>query len=166
MPTADTLAALQAALGRDVLAFAPELAVAAGVVLLLLARLTPILDRVHLGPLAVTVTAVALGVLALHWNDATRPAFSGLLTADPLGEGGPTCDAEYCRTAVLSLHWPARRKFPPRGSPVTTIEKPLFRPEAIRPKLKAFTPPPAAVAARPKLAAWAGKLAAGKLDKA
>lgn len=32
--------------------------------------------------------------------------------------------------------------------------KPLFRPDALRPKVKAFTPPPAAVAARPKLAEW------------
>ena len=46
------------------------------------------------------------------------------------------------------------------------IDKPLFRPEAIRPHLAAFAPPQAAVAARPKLAAWANKLNAGTLDAA
>jgi hypothetical protein len=30
--------------------------------------------------------------------------------------------------------------------------KPLFRPEAVRPKVTAFEVPPAAIAARPKLA--------------
>ena len=42
--------------------------------------------------------------------------------------------------------------------------KPLFRPDAVRPALAAFLPPPAAVAARPKLAAWADRLVAGGLD--
>lgn len=46
------------------------------------------------------------------------------------------------------------------------IDKPLFRPEALRPHLTAFAAPPAAVAARSKLAAWAEKLDSGKLDKA
>ncbi len=45
--------------------------------------------------------------------------------------------------------------------------KPLFRPDALRPKLNAFTLPPAAVAARPKLAEWVKLLAsdAGKKKK-
>ena len=44
------------------------------------------------------------------------------------------------------------------------IDKPLFRPEAVRPHLVTFAPPPDAVAARPKLAAWADKLRSGTLD--
>ena len=46
------------------------------------------------------------------------------------------------------------------------IDKPLFRPEAVRPHLATFAPPPAAVAARPKLAAWADTLRGGTLDAA
>jgi len=42
--------------------------------------------------------------------------------------------------------------------------KPLFRPEALRPKLSAFTVPPAAVAARPKLANWAKLLGSKKAE--
>ncbi len=37
--------------------------------------------------------------------------------------------------------------------------KPLFRPDALRPKLAGFAVPPAAVAARPKLAVWVKLLA-------
>jgi len=37
--------------------------------------------------------------------------------------------------------------------------KPLFRPEALRPKLSAFTVPPSAAAARIKLAQWTKLLA-------
>ena len=45
--------------------------------------------------------------------------------------------------------------------------KPLFRPDALRPKLAGFTVPPAALAARPKLAEWVKLLAsdAGKKRK-
>jgi hypothetical protein len=43
--------------------------------------------------------------------------------------------------------------------------KPLFRPDALRPHLERFTLPAAALAARPKLAGWAQKLAAGQFDK-
>ena len=46
------------------------------------------------------------------------------------------------------------------------VDKPLFRPEAIRPHLKTFEPTGTAIAARPKLAEWADKLGSGKLDKA
>jgi len=42
--------------------------------------------------------------------------------------------------------------------------KPLFRPEALRPKLSAFTLPPAAVAARTRLANWAKLLSSKKAD--
>ncbi len=43
--------------------------------------------------------------------------------------------------------------------------KPLFRPEAVRPKVAAFTLPPLAVAGRAKLTVWAKLLGSGKADK-
>ena len=43
--------------------------------------------------------------------------------------------------------------------------KPLFRPEAVRPKVKAFTPPDAAVVGRSKLVEWAKFFATSKADK-
>jgi hypothetical protein len=45
------------------------------------------------------------------------------------------------------------------------IEKPLFRPDAVRPKLAGFKVPPAADAHRARLDNWAKKLRGGKLDK-
>jgi hypothetical protein len=45
-----------------------------------------------------------------------------------------------------------------------TAAKPLFRPEALRPLLKAFTIPPAAEAARAKLADWAKLLASKQAE--
>ncbi|HET6572312.1 MAG TPA: hypothetical protein VFG68_01830, partial [Fimbriiglobus sp.] len=45
------------------------------------------------------------------------------------------------------------------------VEKPLFRPDAVRPKLPGFALPPAAVASRPTLAQWSQRLKAGQLDK-
>ncbi len=45
-----------------------------------------------------------------------------------------------------------------------TAAKPLFRPEALRPKMAAFTVPPAAVAARPQLANWVKLLGAKKAE--
>src|SRR5215210_2224569 len=41
----------------------------------------------------------------------------------------------------------------------TDLHKPLFRPEALRPKLKGFSLPPTAVAARAAVAQWASLLA-------
>lgn len=38
------------------------------------------------------------------------------------------------------------------------VVKPLFRPDAVRPLLAGFAPPPASVAARPKLDRWAAHL--------
>ena len=43
--------------------------------------------------------------------------------------------------------------------------KPLFRPEAVRPKVTAFALPPAAIAGRAKLTAWAKFLDSGKANK-
>src|SRR5215218_6569255 len=48
---------------------------------------------------------------------------------------------------------------------MTSLVKPLFRPEALRPKLTAFTPPPAAFAGRAKLAGWVKLLASPKAAK-
>jgi hypothetical protein len=45
-----------------------------------------------------------------------------------------------------------------------TAAKPLFRPEALRPKLVAFTAPPAATAARIKLAHWTKLLGAKQAE--
>ena len=45
-----------------------------------------------------------------------------------------------------------------------TAAKPLFRPEALRPKLSAFIVPPAAVAARLKLAHWVKLLGTKKAE--
>lgn len=47
-----------------------------------------------------------------------------------------------------------------------TDAKPLFRPDALRPKLRAFTLPQYAREARPRLAEWADKLASGQLNNA
>src|SRR5215218_2718997 len=48
---------------------------------------------------------------------------------------------------------------------MTSLVKPLFRPEALRPKLAAFTPSPAAVAGRAKLTGWVKLLASPKAAK-
>jgi hypothetical protein len=47
---------------------------------------------------------------------------------------------------------------------MSTAAKPLFRPEALRPKLSVFTVPPAAAAARIKLAHWAKLLGAKQAE--
>lgn len=86
-PTLDGVHKLQTALGDDLLVFLPELALCAGVVALLLARLVPALDRVHLGGVAVVALAVALfaGGYQLHDDGYAGPYFAGMLTADAWG---------------------------------------------------------------------------------
>jgi NADH-quinone oxidoreductase subunit N len=77
---------LQSAIGTDLLAFLPELVVCGGIVLLLLARLVPLLDRAHLGWLAVAVLAAALFAAVFQFVEtgATGGAFfTGMLVADP-----------------------------------------------------------------------------------
>jgi NADH-quinone oxidoreductase subunit N len=78
---------LQAALGGDLLVFLPELAVCAGVVALLLARLVPALDRAHLGGLAVSALAVALFAAVNQWIEGqwAGPFFGAMLTSDAWG---------------------------------------------------------------------------------
>ena len=85
---------LQAALGRDMLAFAPELFLCAGIVVLLLSRLIPFFDRNHLGWVSLVVTAGALILSWLQWERepgydpragsgmAAFDLFSGLLVYD------------------------------------------------------------------------------------
>jgi hypothetical protein len=46
-----------------------------------------------------------------------------------------------------------------------TDPKPLFRPDALRPKLAAFTLPPAAAGARPKLGNWKSLLHSKAAEK-
>ncbi len=85
-------------LGRDALAFLPELLLCGLIVLLLLLRMFPILDRVHLGWIALVgilvILAVTLGQWAGHCglqtpesygrSDEALPIYKGLLVYDRL----------------------------------------------------------------------------------
>jgi NADH-quinone oxidoreductase subunit N len=86
-PTHVDVEKLQAALGNDLLLFLPELAVCAGVVALLLARLLPALDRAHLGGVAVVALGVALFAAgyAAYSGQPVAPYFGTMLTADAWG---------------------------------------------------------------------------------
>lgn len=86
-PDALRLDLLQDRLADDLLAFAPELVLCGGIVLLLLARLVPPLARAHLGPLAVAAAGVALAAAVVLWLAASPQvsggeAFTGLLRLD------------------------------------------------------------------------------------
>lgn len=93
MFTLESLHSLQADLGRDSLAFLPELILCGGIVLLLLLRLFRPLTRVHLGWVALALSAAALVAACFQWRGVfglERPAhyggslsiFSGLLIYD------------------------------------------------------------------------------------
>jgi NADH-quinone oxidoreductase subunit N len=84
-PTSRGIESLQAALGSDLLVFAPELVVCVGIVVLLLARLVPLFDRAHLGGVAVAVLVAALFAAAYQVYDNAWPGpyFTGMLVADP-----------------------------------------------------------------------------------
>ncbi len=82
LPSPAAVDALRAGLAADLGAFTPELAVAGGVVLLLLARLTPALDRVQLWPVAVLSVGGALVALFNPPDHVPATLFSGLLAAD------------------------------------------------------------------------------------
>jgi NADH-quinone oxidoreductase subunit N len=72
-------------LGTDLGNFLPELILCGTIVLLLVLRLFSALDRVHLGWLALVLTAAALVVSADQWADNPRKPqgmFSGLLSYD------------------------------------------------------------------------------------
>jgi NADH-quinone oxidoreductase subunit N len=93
--TPQEIQALEAILGRDALAFLPELVLCGTIVLLLLLRLFNQFNRLHLGPVALLLTLYALVVSWCQWTQiaydprvtfAGRPQalqiFSGLLVYD------------------------------------------------------------------------------------
>jgi NADH-quinone oxidoreductase subunit N len=94
MPTLDVLQRLQADLGRDCLAFLPELILCGAIVLLLLLRLFRAFDRLHLGWVALVLAGAALAAAAGQWRGAAGlarpesfegqrlPIFTGLLVYD------------------------------------------------------------------------------------
>jgi NADH-quinone oxidoreductase subunit N len=94
-PNASQLSVLQSDLGSDLLLFLPELLVCGGIVLLLLCRLVKLLDRAHLGAVAVCTVCAALfpagfrlAELAGWFEQATTPAgsfFGGMLASDTFG---------------------------------------------------------------------------------
>ena len=59
---------LQAGILNDVNFFLPELILCVTIVLLLIARLLPSLDRVHLGWIALALTVLALVVACAEWR--------------------------------------------------------------------------------------------------
>jgi NADH-quinone oxidoreductase subunit N len=83
---------LQLSLPSDLLAFLPELVVCGTIVVLLVLRLVPLLDRVHLGSIALGLTGLALLVTVAQWTryaadprpyaEASRSLFTGLLVYD------------------------------------------------------------------------------------
>jgi NADH-quinone oxidoreductase subunit N len=77
--------ALQEALGRDTVAFLPELLLCGTIVLLLLLRLFNQLNRLHLGPVALVLTLVAFAVAWCQWTQ--RGALA--LLFDPRLSGAP-----------------------------------------------------------------------------
>lgn len=82
--TQQTIQSLQTLLGEDLLGFQPELILCGGLVLLLLLRLFPLLDRAHLGWVALVVSVAALAVSYGQWqaNPPNSRLFSGLLAYD------------------------------------------------------------------------------------
>ena len=84
-PSLVRMESLQQSIGNDLLQFIPELVVCVGIVVLLLVRLVPVFDRVHLGSLAVAALAVALFAAGyqVYENRWAGSYFSGMLVADP-----------------------------------------------------------------------------------
>jgi NADH-quinone oxidoreductase subunit N len=93
MFTPETLQSLQADLGRDCLAFLPELILCGGIVLLLLLRLVRAFDRLHLGWVALVIGGASLLAACAQWRGAfgleppghyggSLPIFTGLLVYD------------------------------------------------------------------------------------
>src|SRR5476651_1614582 len=90
--TATLLKQLQDGLSRDLVAFAPELLICAGIVLLLLVRLFRVFDRNHLGWIALVVMLGALGMAWMQWTgtsydprdarETSLDLFTGLLVFD------------------------------------------------------------------------------------
>ena len=91
--TAKLLEQLQASLGQDASAFFPELVICATIVLMLLMRLLPYFDRMHMAWVALPLTATALYSAWSQWmgfadfdprsgNPFQLDLFSGLLVFD------------------------------------------------------------------------------------
>lgn len=91
----DFVHSVTADLARDLLAFLPELTLCMGIVLLLVARLFTSLNSVHLGPVALATSLVALGAAIWQWPTQGHigpipsaegvAGFSGLLVFDTFG---------------------------------------------------------------------------------
>lgn len=86
--TPDQYRFLRFALGDDLQLFLPEILVAGGVLLALIARLIPAFDRTHLALLAAVPVLGGLGFVGLelsqHWEQPfAAPAFGGLVKVDP-----------------------------------------------------------------------------------
>jgi NADH-quinone oxidoreductase subunit N len=84
--TPEHIQALQSGLLLDLQAFLPELVLCGGLVLLLLFRLMPSLDRWHLGAEALTFTFIALAIGVSQWRQPMHlrdpEAFAGMLAYD------------------------------------------------------------------------------------
>src|SRR5947209_1654136 len=80
-----TLNALTDQLQTDLLLFAPELIVCGAIVVLLVARLVPALDRAHLGGIALAATVGALAYTGIQWAQdlpEVTNSFANLLAFD------------------------------------------------------------------------------------
>ena len=101
VPSAGQLEQLQHTLRGDLSLFAPELALVAGIVLLLLARLVRGLDRIHLAPSAAVIVGVAFALAGYQVAEARQTPqganpvvmFAGMLVSDPF--------SLYARAVIL-----------------------------------------------------------------
>src|SRR5262245_58471707 len=86
-PTLTGIQSLRNALDNDLLMFLPELVVCAGVVLLLLVRLVPALDKLHLGRAAAAVLVCALFAAHAQVREGQWAGqyFGAMLTSDTWG---------------------------------------------------------------------------------
>lgn len=106
--TRDALEQLTQGLSQSLSAFAPELVLAGGVVALLVLRLFNAFNRLHLGYVALGLTAVALWLSWMQWqsfmaadNSSQLSAFSGMLVWDGL----TTFVRLFLLTSLLLLVW-------------------------------------------------------------
>jgi NADH-quinone oxidoreductase subunit N len=83
--TPQTVDSIQNALGADLIGFLPELLVCGGIVVLLILRLGPSLDRWHLGWVSLAFALIALVMAVYDWiepGDPRSDLFTGLLRLD------------------------------------------------------------------------------------
>ncbi|MBI2808224.1 MAG: NADH-quinone oxidoreductase subunit N [Planctomycetes bacterium] len=79
--------ALQSRLPADAVAFLPELVLCGAIVVMLLIRLVPRYDRVHMGAIAILIAGFACGLACYQWTQMTNVArteylFGGMLVFD------------------------------------------------------------------------------------